>query len=163
MQNYRSVLNPILNGVNPRVVNMSDFCAYLAWPHLFPRVPRNFLMVSKQLHLRALSKRCVVSSCLASLRFKNRGYLFNRGESKIPPIQDRVKEPSKKSTIVWNGGATLSSAAPFTTDSRCVGAAISRVFSVVSRLSARQATFLTKADNLVLFAPKDVNMRSRLT
>ena len=72
MQNYRSVLNPILNGVNLRVASMSHFCAYLAWPHLFPRVPRNFLMVSKQLHLRALSKCCVVSSCLASLRFKNR-------------------------------------------------------------------------------------------
>ena len=64
--------NPIPHGLIPRVVNMSDFCAYLAWLHFFPRVPRNFLMVSKQLHLRALSKCCEVSSCLASLCFKSR-------------------------------------------------------------------------------------------
>jgi hypothetical protein len=72
-------LNPIPNGLNPHVVSMSDFCAYLAWPHFFSRIPRIFLMVSKQLHIRALSKCCEVSSCLASLCFKNRGYLFNRG------------------------------------------------------------------------------------
>ena len=58
---------------------MSDFCAYLAWPHFFSRIPRNFLMVSKQLHIRALSKCCKVSSCLVSLCLKNRGHLFNRG------------------------------------------------------------------------------------
>ena len=54
----RSILpfNPIPNGLNPRVVSMSDFCAYLAWPHFFSGIPRNFLMVSKQLHIRALSK-----------------------------------------------------------------------------------------------------------
>ena len=72
-------INPIPNGLNPRVVSMSDFCAYLAWPHFFSRTPRNFLMVSKQLHIRALSKCCEVSSCLVSLCLKNRGHLFNRG------------------------------------------------------------------------------------
>ena len=64
-------LNPILHGINPHVVSMLDFCAHLAWPHFFSRIPRNFLMVSKRLHIRALSKCCKVSSCLASLCFKN--------------------------------------------------------------------------------------------
>ena len=64
-------LNPILHGINPHVVSMLDFCAHLAWPHFFSRIPRNFLMVSKRLHIRALSKCCEVSSCLASLCFKN--------------------------------------------------------------------------------------------
>ena len=77
--NFANVVNPIPNGLNPRVVSMLDFCAYLAWPHFFSRTPRNFLMVSKQLHIRALSKCCEVSSCLVSLCLKNRGHLFNRG------------------------------------------------------------------------------------
>ena len=55
-KNIEPSFNPIPNGLNPRVVSRSDFCAYLAWPHFFSRTPRNFLMVSKQLHIKALSK-----------------------------------------------------------------------------------------------------------
>ena len=76
---YRSIkkptlirVNPILHHSNPRVVSMSDFCTLLAWPHFFPRLPWNFLMLLKQPHLRALSNGCTVSSCLASLCFKSR-------------------------------------------------------------------------------------------
>ena len=56
LQKTGQKLNPILHGLNPCVVSMSDFCVYLAWPHFFSGIPRNFLMVSKQLHIRALSK-----------------------------------------------------------------------------------------------------------
>ena len=66
------LFNPILHHSNPRVVSMSDFCTLLAWPHFFPRLPWNFLMLLKQPHLRALSNGCMVSSCLASLCFKSR-------------------------------------------------------------------------------------------
>ena len=60
-------------GSHPHVIiSMSDFCTHLAWPHLFPRLPWNFLTLPKQPHLRALSNGCMVSSCLASLCFKSR-------------------------------------------------------------------------------------------
>ena len=52
----KTLINPILHGLNPCVVSMSNFCAYLAWPHFFSGIPRDFLIVSKQLHIRALSK-----------------------------------------------------------------------------------------------------------
>ena len=68
----KGFFNPILHHCNPRVVGMSEFCTLLAWPHFFPRLPWNFLMLLKEPHLRALSNGCTVSSCLASLCFKSR-------------------------------------------------------------------------------------------